>query len=120
MSQRFQHAIAELQQLLPKLNLHLPASPSLIKRQITHISLTQQQLEQMVQTTQTTLKTTHNRSLRQRYSTLMCIIQQLSREADNLTILAEEFSTDPEGAIGCLQSINQRREALVKQMEQLR
>lgn len=106
----------EVQHIYLHLCLNLPATTEAINYQVGQIAVAQDQLEALEQRAYTLFRREHNPSTRKSYWALTQLTQQLMHQADGLTLLAEEFLIDPEGAIACLKAVNCRTSSLLQQL----
>lgn len=113
--QQFQRAIAELQLLAIEIDLRLPTTRHVLVQQVKQLTTARYKLIRLNRRLQSSIAQLPPSPLQTRCLRLAQVAQELIRKADSLTMVAEEFATDPEGAIACCRTINGRKVQLLQQ-----
>lgn len=102
-----QQILEELQRISPHIRLKLPANYRSVRRQVEEITLAQQQLAMLQHRVTLLSHRKQNSSVQRLCLTLTRAMERMVCTAENFKLLAEEYATDPEGTISCLQCVNQ-------------
>jgi hypothetical protein len=113
----FHQILSEVRELIPYIQLKLPASRHAVQQQMGHLITAQTQLEQMQQKLMALLKKSDNPKTQRMGQTLLRVVQELSRDARELKLLAEEYPVDPEGAASCLEGRKNKQPDILRWLE---
>lgn len=116
--QIFNDSLAELQLIQSQIVLKLPASRESIHHQVHRIQQAQQALDRLYENV-LPYSSRWRSPLNQSPKMLAQLIIQVSRHAESLKLLAEEFPVDPQGTMACLQHLCRRQTRLNEQLQQL-
>lgn len=117
--QAFRQILEELQKTSSHIRLKLPANHQSVHRQLERIALAEQQLDNLHNQVSLLSKKSINSSTRQLCLSLLRAMERMQDTAENLKLLAEEYMTDPEGAILCLHSVNEDSRNLPETLDRL-
>ncbi|MBW4519045.1 MAG: hypothetical protein KME16_05015 [Scytolyngbya sp. HA4215-MV1] len=113
----FHQILSEVRELTPYIQLKLPASRSSVQQQMGYLITAQTRLEAMQQRLMALLKRSDNPKIQRLGQMLLRIVQELSRDARELKLLAEEYPVDPEGAASCLESRKSKQQDILQWLE---
>lgn len=111
--------VADIRHICSSLSLQLPTPPGAIASQRRMLDTVHQQLETIEPKVRALASRSWRPTRRNEYKTLDHLLCSLLTEAFNMTLLADEFMADPEGSVSCLRAVNQRKEQLVQQLQEL-
>jgi len=119
---RFQHLVAELDEINSLIQLQLPTHEQALGCQLRQITLAQVRIERIENEVADFCQNHHDPDpcgggICQ---TLAQLSGAIRLKAINFRLLAEEFSVDPEGTTACLLSLGDRNRILLSQLGQLK
>ena len=118
-NQAYLQLVADIRHICSSLSLQLPTHPGAIASQRRTIDTVHQKLATIEPKVRALASRSWRPTRRSEYRTLDHLLCNLLTEAFNMTLLADEFMADPEGSVSCLRSVNQRKEQLVQQLQEL-
>ena len=113
----FQSIVAELYQLYKTVELHLPTQKTAIQYQVRQLVRTQQRLQRF----ERAIKHIPNYGYlnQTQKQTLIQLTKQAQQQVLAFILVAEEYASDPVGAIACLRQLDTQRSRLEFELEQL-
>ena len=118
-NQTYLQLVADIRHICSSLSLQLPTHPGTIASQRRTIDTVHQKLETIEPRVRALASRSWRPIRRSDYQTLDYLLCSLLTEAFNMTLLADEFMADPEGSVSCLRAVNQRKDQLVQQLQEL-
>ena len=114
--QSYQATVASIRHVCLTLSLQLPTHTRAIATQLRHLHQARHQLERLEMKVRVLANRSWSPMQRTNYQVLNQLLHHLLIETANLTLLAEEFTADPEGTVSCLREVNRRKNDLIQQL----